>query len=114
MILSKEQYQEYVVNVADMQIFDGRGRGVDVYICRKCGKMKLTRYKDKGVTPFVMPCFCGGDMVHEHTVAQTSPICAIETVSDWVRPTYEQFLKQPEGVQMHVMNGGLVLEEELI
>ena len=83
--VSKEQYQEYVESIEGAQMFDGRGRGVDVYICRKCGKRKLTKYKDKGVTPFVMGCFCGGDMVHEHTVAQTAVICAIEKVSDWVR-----------------------------
>ena len=34
-------------------------------------------------------------------------------VKNWVRPTFEQFVKLSPATQQHVFNGGLVWEEEL-
>ena len=32
----RRQYKKLVESVEDMKVFDGRGKGVDVYICSKC------------------------------------------------------------------------------
>lgn len=115
----RRQYKKLVESVEDMKVFDGRGKGVDVYICSKCGKVELTRYKDKGVTPFVMRCrSCGGDAMHRTTVSEVEAtlMCASDflTVQNWVRPPLKWLLKQKPGIVDHVLNGGLVLEREVL
>lgn len=111
----KQQYDKLVAEIESARMFDGRNKGVDVYVCKKCGKQFYTRYKDKGVTPFTIKCrHCEhGTMMHDHTVSeQIANFMAFE-VHNWVRPTYEQLLKLNEGAQEHVLNGGLMLEDEL-
>ena len=86
----KSKYDALIndVNNKRLDVYDGRGKGVDVYICQKCGAHILTRYKDLGVTPFIMNCR--------------------------VRPSFEWLSKQRKkgrlGVIEHVLNGGLVLD----
>ena len=111
----KQHYDEIVSIIETAKMFDGRGKGVDVYVCEKCGKQFYTRYKDKGVTPFTIKCrYCEhGTMTHDQTISeQVANVMAFE-VHNWVRPTYEQLLKLNEGAQEHVLNGGLMLEDEL-
>ena len=110
------EYEELLARVQDMEIYDGRGKGVDVYECDKCGAERFTRYGDKGVTPFVMPCKCGGSMVHVNTVPNSLLLLYKDgrVIETWVRPSYEQFVKLSKGMQDHVMNGGLLLLEELV
>ena len=110
------EYKELLMRVLDMELYDGRGKGVDVYVCDKCGEKKYTRYGDKGVTPFTMPCKCGGTMVHEDTEPDFMTPFHDEhhRIHKWVRPTYEQFVKLSPGYRDHIMNGALVLEEELV
>lgn len=52
-----------VASIEDAKIYDGRGE-YNLYECNKCNNYKVTLYKDKGVTPFIMRCKCGGDMMH--------------------------------------------------
>lgn len=106
------EYKALLERAEDMEVYDGRGKGVDVYECDGCGEVMFTRYADKGVTPYCMPCKCRGTMSHKSTV-QVVP-CRDAKVCNWVRPIYDDFVKLSPGMQDHVMNGGLVLEEELV
>jgi hypothetical protein len=113
----RRQYKKLVANVEGMKMFDGRGKGVDVYVCEKCGRKTLTRYKDKGVTPFVMQCsHCDGYAQHVNTITEREAefFRLIENirVQNWVRPPLWWLLKHKEAVD-HVLNGGLVLEKEV-
>lgn len=111
----KQQYDKLAAEIESAHMFDGRNKGVDVYVCKKCGKRFYTRYKDKGVTPFTIKCrHCEhGTMMHDQTISeQVANVMAFE-VHNWVRPTFGQLLKLNEGAQEHVLNGGLMLEDEL-
>ena len=115
----KRDYDALVKRVPDEKMYDGRNKGVDVYICKKCGARFYTRYKDKGVTPFTIACRnedCKELMMHETTIREyTVPLDV--AVHSWVRPSFEWLNKQrkkgKEGLIEHVLNGGLVLESEL-
>lgn len=114
----RRQYKKLAASVEEMRVFDGRGKGVDVYVCEKCNGKTLTRYKDKGVTPFVMLCsHCGGPARHVDTISEQEAIslCFFENteVQNWVRPPLRWLLKHKE-VASHVLNGGLVLEKEVL
>lgn len=112
------RYHELVANIEAAQIYDGRNKGIDVYVCDKCGAMYHTRYKDKGVTPFTIHCReCNkGTMVHKTTLPDfADKILGISNeIHNWVRPSFEQFMKLDEGAREHVLQGGLILEDELI
>ena len=113
-----DKYEELIRSVESMRVYDGRGKGIDVYTCDKCGAKFYTQYIDKGVTPFVISCrSCQrGDAVHRNTIDlfQWLTLKAQgEQVHNWVRPTLEQFLNLSPGAQVHVLQGGLMLEEEL-
>lgn len=114
--VSFEEYKGFCEGVKYLSMYDGRGKGVDVYECNKCGKKMFTEYADKGVTPFCMPCECGGTMAHNETYCKVE--CyqrhGFKIIRKWVRPTYDQFVKLSLGQQEHVMNGGLLLEGELV
>lgn len=113
----RKRYEALVGRIEQMQVYDGRGKGVDIYECEKCGSMIFTRYKDKGVTPYFMRCRkCNGDAPHTHTISE--PFAEVlcyqygYEIRNWVRPTLEQLMKMNEATQCHVLDGGLVLEEE--
>lgn len=114
----KKRYDTLIAGVEQQRIYDGRGKGVDVYLCEKCDGIVLTRYRDKGVTPFMIRCRCceKGLMMHKETISerQAEYICLTQgiKVKEWVRPTFDRLLKLNEGTQEHVLNGGLILEEE--
>lgn len=114
----RRQYKKLMASVEGMKIYDGRGKGIDVYICEKCGKKTLTRYKDKGVTPFVMRCpHCDGYAQHANTISERDArilnIVEGTEIINWVRPSLWWLLKHKEAVE-HVLNGGLVLETEIL
>lgn len=112
----KKEYDKLVVEIESARMFDGRGKGVDVYVCEKCGEQFYTQYKDKGVTPFTIRCRrveCRSTMVHKLTISEEQAKNDRLVVHNWVRPTFEQLLKLSEGAQEHVLNGGLMLEDEL-
>lgn len=114
--VSFEEYKGFCESIEDRSMYDGRDKGVDVYECNKCGNKMFTQYADKGVTPFCMPCECGGTMTHNETYCKVE--CyqrhGFKLIRNWVRPTYDQFVKLSSGQQEHVMNGGLLLKEELV
>lgn len=64
-----QQYNNMVASIEDAKIYDGRGE-YNLYECNKCNNYKVTLYKDKGVTPFIMRCKCGGDMMHTKSSKQ--------------------------------------------
>ncbi len=112
----KRKYDKLVSEIESMSGYDGRGKGVDVYVCEKCGKQFYTRYKDKGVTPFTIRCRredCNATMLHRATISESQAKNEGLVVHNWVRPTFEQLLKLSDGAQEHVLNGGLMLEDEL-
>lgn len=111
------RYKKLIEEIDGKKIYDGRGKGVDVYTCDKCGFPTLTRYKDKGVTPYVMRCsHCDGNAKHSQTISETRvpKFCAVFGVEvyNWVRPPLEWLLKHKRAAD-HVLNGGLVLEREI-
>ncbi len=121
----KSKYDALIndVNNKRLDVYDGRGKGVDVYICQKCGAHILTRYKDLGVTPFIMNCKNCGTGYAEHVQTISEEVakrlcdrgeCYKGKVFEWVRPSFEWLNKQRKkdrlGVIEHVLNGGLVLE----
>lgn len=114
----KRQYDELVENIEDARMFDGRGSGVDVYTCDKCGAKFYTQYVHKGVTPFTISCrTCKhGTAVHRNTISLHLWVqleVVGEKLHNWVRPSFEQLQKLSPGLQWHVLQGGLVLEDEL-
>ena len=118
----KKKYDQMLKDIETSRIFDGRGTGVDVYICEKCGERFYTQYRAKGITPFTIGCrFCkAAIMSHKTTIYYEKLIkmAKLGLISDkklhrWVRPTYEQMIKLSQDMQQHVLNGGLVLKEEL-
>lgn len=118
----KKKYDQMLKDIETAPIFDGRGTGVDVYICEKCGEKFYTQYTAKGVTPFTIGCrFCkaaikAAIMLHRTTISykEWSKLEASGAkLHNWVRPTYEQMIKLSPGTQQHILNGGLVLEEDL-
>jgi hypothetical protein len=111
----KMKYDELVAGIETTQMFDGRGRGVDVYVCDECGALFYTRYKEKGCTPFTIRCRkCDkGTSVHKVTIPDNMAEVMGVKVHNWVRPTIDQLLKLNEGAIEHVLNGGLILEDEI-
>lgn len=112
----KQRFDELVSGIETAKMFDGRNKGVDVYVCEKCGSQFYTRYKDKGVTPFTIRCrreACGATMIHRSTISEEEARNCRLTVHNWVRPTFEQLQTLSDGAIEHVLNGGLILEDEL-
>ena len=111
----KKKYDKLVAEIESARMYDGRNKGVDLYQCKECGFQFYTRYKDKGVTPFTVRCRnCDhGTAVHDKTITEQMASFLGVKVHNWVRPTFGQFLKLNEGAQEHVLNGGLMLEDEL-
>lgn len=116
--MSKEEitkrYNELVSEIETLRMYDGRGE-YNGYECEKCGHVTVTLYADKGVTPFIIRCSkCGGAARHEYTSRSQPPARPwYSPVKRWVRPTLEQLLKMSPATIEHVLDGGLVLEEEL-
>lgn len=114
-----EEYKELINNIESIPMYDGRNKGIDVYVCNKCGHKFYTKYKDKGVTPFVIKCRnCEhADATHKITISTTQAAAKQIQIHNWIRPTIEQFnviaKKGNSGLIEHLLNGGLVLEDEL-
>ena len=105
-----KKYNKLVSEIETLRMYDGRGE-YNGYECEKCGHVTVTLYVDKGVTPFIIRCRkCGGMARHEYT-SRTPP--RHSDVKRWVRPTLEQLLEMNIATIKHVLNGGLVFEDEL-
>ena len=109
-----KRYNELVSEIETLRMYDGRGE-YNGYECMKCGYITVTLYADKGVTPFIIHCSkCDGFARHEYTSRNPPPASPrYSPVKRWVRPTLEQLLKMQPSTIEHVLNGGLVFEEEL-
>lgn len=67
----RRQYKKLVAGIEELKVYDGRGKGIDVYVCKRCNGKVLTRYKDKGVTPFIMRCpYCENWAQHVDTITE--------------------------------------------
>lgn len=110
----KAKYDELVSSIEDAKMYDGRGE-YNGYRCDKCGYVTATFYKDKGVTPFIIQCDkCGGSALHKITSRSAPPPQKnISKVKNWVRPTFEQLIKMSDSTIQHVLDGGLVFEDEI-
>ena len=113
-MITKEQYEEKCREFVSARMYDGRGE-FHIYECSNCHSSMITAFKDKGVTPFTIKCrACGKVSYHEKTVPEVPvEMHSFLGVKYWVRPTYEQFVKLPLNSKEHVLNGGLLFEEEL-
>lgn len=111
----KLKYDKLVAEIESAEVYDGRGKGVDIYQCKECGFQFYTRYKDKGVTPFTVRCRnCNhGTAVHDKTITEQMASFLGVKVHNWVRPTYGQLQTLSDGAIEHVLNCGLMLEDEL-
>ena len=110
----KERYDNLKSTIEDAEMYDGRGE-YNGYVCEHCNYITATIYKDKGVTPFVIICErCGKTAIHRITTREMPPTLPhISKVKVWVRPTFEQLIKMKESTIQHVLDGGLVFEDEL-
>lgn len=105
----EKRCNKIVADIEKAEIYDGRGV-YDLYECENCSNSKVTTYKVKGVTPFVIKCDkCTGIM--RHTKSSRTPFS--EDIHNWVRPTLEQTLRLPQEMCDYVLRGGLIMEEEL-
>lgn len=110
-----KKYNKLVSEIETIPMYDGRGE-YNGYTCKKCGFITVTLYKDKGVTPFVIRCpKCGGSAMHDITSHNPPPYIPekYSEVKNWVRPSLEQLLKMSPATIEHVLDGGLVFEEEI-
>lgn len=82
-----QQYNSMIASIEDAKIYDGRGE-YNLYECNKCNNYKVTLYKDKGVTPFIMRCKCGGDMMHTKSSKQAPP--SWEPIAWMPKPKFEE------------------------
>jgi len=95
--------------------YDGRGKGVDVYECEG-GHKFFTRYKDKGTTPFMIKCReCEKPTMatHNNTISESEAELMGVKVHNWVRPSLDVLFEMNEATIEHVLQGGLILEEEV-
>lgn len=108
------RYWKMKRSISGTAIYDGRNRGVDVYVCKHCGNRIYTQYKDKGVTPFMMMCRKDGCLAtaqHEHTIpSHLVPVG--KRVLSWYRPSFKEMLTLNEAAIEHVLLGGLILEDK--
>lgn len=102
-------YHKLISEIEDYKIYDGRGV-FDLYECGKCGNSKFTTYAVKGVTPFCLPCGCGGYMEHTRSFNNVPKYINVEK---WIRPTLDEMEKLSDGQIEHVLEGGLLLESEI-
>ena len=105
-----DRYDKMVSTIEYADIYDGRGT-YDLYKCEKCNKQKFTTYSVKGVTPFCIECSCGGTMNHDKTYKSVPDHIPVEK---WVRPNKEQLKILSNYSIEHVLNGGLVLQSDLL
>ena len=106
------QYRKMLRTVRNMLMYDGRGQGTDVYVCSDCGRKFYTEYKDKGCVPFTIRCrFCKEGIMMLNHIVDHAPVGAVTHY--WVRPTFKQFLNLNPVARLHVLGGGLMLEDEL-
>lgn len=110
----KRKYNELVASLEDAKMYDGRGE-YNGYVCEKCGYITATLYKEKGVTPFIIQCEkCGKAAMNKITSRNAPPADPnISEVKKWVRPTLDQLMNMSQATIDHVLNGGLVFEDEL-
>lgn len=118
---NKKQIRESYNAMLDMVAkggYDGRGK-VDVYICKN-GHRFYTEYIDKGVTPFCMICrHCSDEQqpmtaTHMDTISKHEASWLGVEVHQWVRPTLKQTYLLPPDLQQHVLDGGLLLVEDIV
>ena len=107
----KRRYEEMLKTIESANMYDGRDT-YDLYECKECGCKKITTYKDKGVTPFMLPCPCSESWM-EHTKTFKS-IPDGTTVEEFVRPSLEIAYKMKYPQLEHLFNGGLFLKSDLV
>lgn len=103
------RYEKLVSKIEKSDIYDGRWT-YDLYKCESCGKEMVTTYADKGVTPFMIGCQCGGMMSHCKTFYFVPDYIP---VYEWRRPTLNELYNMSENEIDHVLNGGLILDRDI-
>lgn len=112
----RETYNAMLARVYSEPMYDGRGV-YNLYTCDKCQNVQLTTYLDKGVTPFLIKCKCGDYARHTDDVPEQVAIMLMAQgiqLRKFVRPTLDQLSLFDERKRQHVLNGGLVFQDEII
>lgn len=109
------EYIKLKRTIKNTRIYDGRGEKIDVYVCPNCGPTMFTKYGAKGVTPFCVVCRkCGvTEAYHKATITSASLPRGV-VIRWWVRPTLWQTLRLSNGEIKHVLDGGLILDLDLL
>lgn len=82
-------------------------RRLNTYSCA-CGRRLLSEDVDDGVTPGMMPCFCGGAM--RSAFYQIDPAHVRDRADiEWYKPSPEQASRLVSAMLNHVNRGGLVM-----
>ncbi len=81
-------------------------RRLNIYSCLKCNWNMLSEDIDEGVTPFMMPCRCGGDMYSNFYKIDKAYQYHPADIK-WYKPTNEEISKLTKEMKEHVDNGGL-------
>ena len=106
----KSRYENMVKTIETAKMYDGRGT-YDLYVCEKFGYQKITTYKDKGVTSFMLKCKnCDGWMQHTNTYQSVPDDTPVE---QFVRPSLDVAYKLTDYQLDHLFKGGLFLESDL-
>lgn len=109
--MKRKELEKMYSNIANIKCYDGRDE-VYGYVCEVCHKEVFTTYADKGVTPFCLKCdCCGGTMTHKNTYRKSTFPKDIK-VFEFRRPSFKKMLKGGESMIKHVLNGGLILDND--
>jgi len=87
----------------------GMTRRLNQYTCdRRCGLSLLSEDVDEGVTPFQLPCVCGGNLVSHFYHVQPEVVDKPADI-EWYKPTSKQLKRMSNELLLHVTQGGLAL-----
>lgn len=77
---------------------------INCYVCPD-GHITKTIDVDRGVTPFMHTCGTCGKPAQSTFYRDTDPPGVV--TEEWYRPSLEETLKASQGMQWHILNGGL-------
>lgn len=84
----------------------------NAYVCEMCRRMIVTVDRDDGVTPFLIPCQFGCEVVPGKQKAAMKSYCyrvsqLLPASHEWYKPGPEEIVKMSPGMKDHCERGGL-------
>lgn len=109
--MTEFEFDEKMLELDALDVYDGRGT-FDLYVCDRCNEFKVTTYKDKGVTPFIIQCDkCKSGVGCMKHVRSFDNVKESVVYYEWRRPTFAEFQEMGDRMKEHVLSGGLVLDK---